>query len=123
MVISFKDQSLERLTESRSSDTLSPSLVAKRDLERYYVLLDCAEKTMPDFSNAEYSAIYDCCNGAIFEPYSAEPGIWCNVQDACIRDGLAEKWKINGEQLVTKLRKLSPLQAWAIVDKIERYWR
>ncbi len=122
MVISFKDSQLERVCGDRADNDTSPSLVAKRDLERYYLLLNHAESEL-SFTSAEYSAIYDCCNGTMFEPAHLQPGVVFNVQDALLRQGFATKHGIDGDALVVKLRSLTPVQSWALVDKIERFWR
>lgn len=119
-MIGFKDAELERQLQNKCSDRLSPGLVAKRDLERYYAVLAHAERSL-NFTNAELNAIYDCCNGTIFEPALSDPGIVCNVQDSLINE-LADKWDIDGDALVTKLHALNPVQSWALVDKIERYF-
>lgn len=120
-MISFRDARLERVLENKAGNGESPSLVAKRDLERYRAIVGAAELEL-SFSTAELNAIFDSCNGTIFEPFTADPGICHNVQDALL-DGLGDKWEVDGDKLVAKLRKLTPAQSWALVEKIERYWR
>jgi hypothetical protein len=70
MVISFKDTSLEAVLDKRSDKNESPSLVAKRDLARYYWLLD-HEQNNYSLTNAQFGLICDALNGTWFsEPWS-----------------------------------------------------
>ncbi len=96
-------------------------LVAKRDLERYYHLLD-HELRRINLTEGEAMLLCDACNGLIFEPYSI-PLLWANVDDAIRLDGLDAKWHVDGPELVAKLRALTRGQAFAVVDAIERFWR
>lgn len=101
--------------ERRASRRLSPDLVARRDLTRYYEML---RRSLPRFPRAEALAILDVCNGVLFDPWSA-PLIWASVADA---DGLGEKWRIDQAALAERLRGLSYAEALAVVDAAERFW-
>lgn len=99
-----------------------PNAVVRRDLERAYALLDRDLATLP-FSEAEWLLLLDVTNGTLFEPASI-PFLWAEVADAlAATPALAAKWNVDGPALVARLRALSPLRAWAVVDALERCWR
>ena len=94
------------------------SETARRDLERYYSLL---RVSLPQFSTGEALLICDAMNGTITEPHTASL-VWAVVADA-LEDGLAEKWHVDGEALVKRLRSLTPFEQLAVADACERFWR
>lgn len=120
-MISFRDAQIEAVAELRSDSRSSASLVARRDLERYYTLIAHAENEL-QLSLSELKCIYDICNGTMFEPALLEPMITAEVEDAFSHADYAQKWSIDAQQLIAKLRSLTPLQSWALVTKIERFW-
>lgn len=107
--------------QARTSQSQTGSLAAaaKRDLERYYEVLqrDLASVT---FTEGEAMLILDVCNGTLWSGWSA-PLLWANIEDA-LEDGYAEKWKVDGPGLVARLRALTPGQSMAVVDAVERWW-
>lgn len=120
------DEPLNRGVTSRaalggSSAGLSNGAVASRDLERYYRLIDRALQGIV-FTVAEASAIVDACNGTFWDTHSLFDGLALGLEDAISGDQLDEKWGIDGERLLAKLRALEPVQHLAIVDAIERFW-
>ncbi len=99
-----------------------PNTVVRRDLERAYALLERELATM-SFSEAEWLLLLDVTNGTLFEPASI-PLLWAEVADALDHaPSLAAKWGVDGAGLVARLRALSPLRAWAVVDALERCWQ
>lgn len=96
------------------------SLVAKRDLERYYATLR-AELAGVDLSEAEASAVVDAANGTLFDPPTARL-LWAEVDDAVRLNGLDRKWAVDGRALVEKLRSLTASQTLAVADACERFW-
>ena len=111
-LIARTDDGADDETGKRLSET------ARRDLERYYTLL---RMSLPTFTVAEASLLCDAMNGTITEPHTASL-LWANVADA-LDDGLAEKWDVDGEALVRRLRALSPFEQLAVADACERFWR
>lgn len=97
----------------------APGSVAKRDLARYYALLT---RSLPAFSEAEASLLVDACNGWLIEPHTAQL-LWAEVADAISLDSLDRKWDVDGPALVERLRRLTPFEALAACDAIERFWR
>lgn len=121
-MISFRDSEIEAIAALRGGEDRSPSMVARTDLERYYALLQDAEAEL-NFDVDELNCIYDVFNGTWFEATSAEPGLRFGLEDAfTLTPGYAEKWGVDGKALIAKVRELSPLQSWALVTKIERFW-
>lgn len=100
------------------------SQTAQRDLERYYYLL---RASLPIFSVNGALLICDVMNGTITEPHTASL-LWANVADALDIDDpretppLAEKWQMDGDELVARLRKLTPFEQIAVADAAERFW-
>jgi hypothetical protein len=77
---------------------------------------------MPEiFTREEYTAILAVCNGTIFQPAGViRGGVLADVEDS-----LDSEITVHGadkEALVAKLRTLSPLQQYALVESIESYW-
>lgn len=101
--------------ERRAGRRLSPDLVARRDLERYYETL---RRSLPRFTRAEAYAILDVTNGTLFDPWSV-PLLWASVADA---ERLGETWQIDQAALAERLRGLSYAEALAVVDAAERFW-
>lgn len=101
------------------SQTGGVSAAAKRDLERYYEVLqrDLASITLTE---GEAMLILDVCNGTFWSGWSA-PLLWADIEDA-LEDGYAEKWDVDGPALVARLRALTPGQSMAVVDAVERWW-
>lgn len=99
----------------------SPGLAAKTLLERTVPLLD-REVERLDLSENEWMLVRDATNGWLAEPHTI-PLLWAEVADAIAHDGLDRTWGVDGAALVGKLRALSPLQALAVVDATDRWWR
>jgi hypothetical protein len=121
-----EDNLLNRGVTSRAAGDefsvgLSFGAVGARDLERYYRLIDRTLQGVV-FSVAEASVIVDACNGTYWDTFSLFDGLALGLEDAISGDQLDQKWGIDGERLLAKLRALEPAQHLAIVDAIERFW-
>lgn len=97
------------------------SAVINRDIERLYTLYKKALKEVP-LSDNEACLIVDALNGSLMDAYSARM-LWASIEDAINLDGLATKWEVDGSTLVEKLKKLTDIQALALVDAVERFWQ
>lgn len=117
--VQFRAARVERQIGARLDAGGSPGLVAARDLERYYAVLD-AELARVALSEPEAMAVVDALNGAALDAGSYRL-FWASVSDA-LAEGLAGKWDIDGSALVAILRALSPAQAMAVIDAVERWW-
>lgn len=105
---------------ARSEPGRSIHQVASRDLERYYQALDLA-RAQVKLSEPEASLIVDALNGSFIELTLAQLLEW-EIEEA-LQDGLAEKWGVDGEALVEKLKDYSLLQKMAICDSAEQFWK
>jgi len=92
---------------------------AYNHLSRYHFLMGVGLREV-DLSYGEACLVVDCLNAAAMgvniTSLSAE------VEDAIACDNLAEKWNIDGEALLAKLRQASPLVLSAIIDAAEKFW-
>ena len=96
----------------------SPTI--NRDLERLYTLYDRALRRV-NLTVDEACLIVDALNGTLHDVRSGTR-FWIGVQDAIELDSLHEKWGVDGNALVEKLKNLDDLTAMAIVDAVERFW-
>lgn len=88
-------------------------------LSRYHLLMGVGLRDI-DLSYGEAALIVDCLNGALMRAHVTF--LPAQVSDAIAYDNLAEKWSIDGEALLAKLRQASPLALCAIIDAAERFW-
>jgi hypothetical protein len=105
----------------RAPDAGSANEVARRDLGRYYVLLERELRTV-ELGEAEASLITDALNGTMMDAGSWTL-LWAEIDDACLLDRLHEKWDVDGGRLVAKIRAMTPGQTLALVDAVERFWQ
>jgi hypothetical protein len=118
-VINFRLQAgLPQHIEQRVTAGLTGSLVARRDLGRYYALLDAALGTV-HLSTAEAALVCDAVGSAAADQYAF---VWAAVADGIRARGLEAKWSVDGAALIDRLRALSPGQALALADAVERFW-
>ena len=99
--------------------TRAVSLTANRDLTRYYDLLHSSLRRL-DFTEAE--ATYLLTIAGTTEATPAPPaGFYHYVERRC-RAGIAADLGVNADTLLAKLRPLSHLDVWAILDACEQWW-
>ena len=118
--IQFRDTEIDSCLAARAHADESPGTVARRDLTRYYAILDDAIRRL-ELSEPEALLICDALNGIRLD----ETGwrfAWATISDAC-RDGLADKWEVDGDNLVERIRSLTRAETLALVDAVERFWR
>lgn len=88
--------------------------------DRYLELLRRTD--LPALTEAEMNALRDSNNGTWHEPAAAIRGaLWLGIDDS-LHDGIADKWQIDGQQLVDKLRGLTFAQEVKLLELIERWW-
>lgn len=121
--VQFRSMEVEPALGLRLSAYLgSPGRVAARDLDRYYAIL-AAELRGVHLSEPEAMLLIDSLQGVLHElPESAPTMLWAGVDDSIRLDGLDAKWDVDGPALVATLRALSPAQAMAVIDAVERWW-
>lgn len=116
MVISFKDAEMEEQLEDRAIFNESPSLVAKRDLERFYWLLTQPEAKL-DLSEDELGLLVSVLQTQpLRKPWAAlqlDQYVWRSAEHTKTND--------TSQQLIRKLKQASALQLLQLVDQIEQY--
>jgi hypothetical protein len=104
--------------EQGTATGLAP--VAERDLGRYYALLERDLRAV-DLTEREALALADNHTGTLWEAWSATPAMLAaNVEDD---PDLGARWSLDQAALIAKLRALTPGQALAVIDAVERAWR
>lgn len=103
-----------------------PSAIAKRDLQRYYGLMDETLARL-DLSEAQAGLLTEAAAGVreLGEPARSQVHryLWAEVSDAIREHGLAERWGVQDPQtLVEHIRELEPVEQRALVDALERVW-
>jgi len=98
------------------------SMAINRALDRYFEILRVEQRRLTEWlSESEMGLILDVLNGSLFsEPFSIQL-VDHEIADA-LQEGYAEKWEIDGPQLVQKLIALTYAQKVALVDAVERWW-
>ena len=129
MVISFKDQSLESQLKRRSREqALSPSLLARRDLQRYLWLL--AEHEPLGLQPNEFQAIcsivkaikwFDEPSQIKKMPLMLEDCIRSTTQSATGQYSKVTRFGIDVDALCAKLRSATTLQLLGLLDRAEQF--
>jgi hypothetical protein len=131
--VTFRDQRLEEKLDARrkqpeldwitgkQADPPSSGAIAKRDLERYYRLLERSlEELESHLSTNELALIAEACARAGLEhPESLEYLSW-TVHEAIERRDLDKRWRIDKVALLDKLKRLPLSATWALADLTER---
>ena len=103
-----------------------PSAIAKRDLQRYYELLEeCLAQL--DLSEPEAGLLTEAAAGVqrLEEPARSQVHryLWAEVSDGIREGNLAGRWGVEDPQaLVDRIRELAPAEQRALVDALERVW-
>lgn len=109
---------------SRMGPGESVGEVVRRDLMRYYAVIDL-ELARLNLTEGEAALICDALNGyAIWSDDSLVlRSWWIAVEDHITLNGAAEKWDIDQPAVfVAKLRSLSPGASAAVLDAVARWW-
>jgi hypothetical protein len=117
--VQFRPRGLTHRLFARTR-TGSINEIARRDLERYYNLIEAVLGTV-ELTSAEAALLCDALR--TFRLDRADVALlWTEVADAIHVEGLDHRWAVDGGALVTKLRRLHLAQAYAVVDAVDRYW-
>jgi len=102
--------------------TCGPERALRRDLGRYYALLERGRaEARARLSEEEVRAIAGALNGILHEPWSM-PLLPAEIEDSVAHENLADRHGIDGPALVEKLTHLSAGATWAVIDACERHW-
>jgi hypothetical protein len=100
---------------------ITPSSRVNDIADRYGEIIRRA--SLPDFIEDEWNLLRDSLNGVLHNPASSIRGVWQGVEDSITLDGLSEKWAVDGESLLNKLRDLNYTQEVALIEQVEQWWR
>lgn len=117
--VQFRPGHLLGMLQERADTGQSISMVAQRDLDRYYDLIALALHHV-ELTPGEASLIVDAMNGTFIDLTAAQM-LHAEIADS-LGDGLAEKWGVDGPALVAKARGWTLLQRMAVCDAVERFW-
>jgi len=116
--IQFNATALIDEIRARESRSRSEHQTARRDLTRYYKML---EEERPAFTHEQASLLCDLLNGVMLEPLDHAPqGLQIEIQDA--PGQLFEKWDVDRGRLEKRVADLSFAEALATIDAVERFW-
>lgn len=116
----FNDRTKDpRITATDYSSTMS--MIARRDLSRYWALVG---EELATFSLTEHEALALCDVVKVVPVLDASTIrlFWAMVERTLQKHDIAGKWSVSERTLISKLKALSPGQAYALVDALERYW-
>lgn len=86
-------------------------------VERYG---EVVARECPTFALGEWCAICDANNGSILDDMPQTTAfMWANVADS---DGIGEKWEINVNKLVVKMRNLTYAETICVAEVVQRFW-
>jgi hypothetical protein len=116
-VVAFRAGDLLFPLTERSSQDRTLSATARRDLERYYALL---QRELPSLALKEASLLVEVVKGFTVTPETAT-FLWASVENA-FKAYVAPEHAQTAKRLSTFLSKLSYAQCLALLDACERYW-
>lgn len=121
-LIAFRSSSLKKQFLKKGE---SAGPIAQQDLERYYLLLGCALREQKLIYN-EAAFLCDLLNGvrytASVEPRSYLLASVLNAQNAEWGINYSEKWELDMDAFVQKIKGSSSAWCMAVLDAIERFW-
>jgi hypothetical protein len=90
-------------------------------IERYDALLAPEKKRLLAlFSEGEWNAMRNACNGTMWSAASIRGGVLADIQDSL--DEELESFGADRAALEAKLAALAPAAQYALVEMIEEYW-
>lgn len=97
----------------------SDSGVLDRMATRYAAV---CERHRPVLSRAEAMLICDALNGTWLSDAGSVAWIAAEIEDAIRLNGLDQKWKVDGPDLLRRAATWSYAERLAVVDLVERFW-
>lgn len=88
-------------------------------LERYARV---CERCQPELLESELNLVRDALNGCWLVELPCSYAL-ANIEDAISMNRYDQKWGINGDALLRKLRALDEAGWTALVDAVERWWQ
>lgn len=121
-MVSFRPDTelLDNLSNRINNELTTVHQVANRDMARYYNILKYALREVA-LTEQEAMLVCDALNGVFFDDFSIRL-MRASVEDAIIHDRLDEKWGVDGEALIVKLRSYSIGALYSVADAVEQWW-
>lgn len=117
---------LRRYESAGEGSDISIAGQLREDLQIFEEAITEAERSLAGkFEFNEAMLIVDVLNSYYFTPggFSSLPDILeAEVDDGCQLEGLDEKWKIDREMLVKKIKKLKPMEAYTVFHMSRLVW-
>lgn len=110
------------ILDAAMGDTGSLSGEINKFVDRYAETIRRHRGVEKQFSEAELNALRDVANGWIAEPAATIAGGLAMELEDSMPDGIAEKWEIDADALIAKLRALPYADQLALVAGIEAWW-
>jgi len=112
----------EELHNRLGLDNRGISQAINETLDRYDELIESERRRVEQvFSESEWNAMRNACNGTLWQPAAIiRDGVYANIQDSL--DDEIEYYGADRAELEEKLRELSVLQQFALVEMIEEWW-
>lgn len=117
--IGFRDPNIELQLVKRTSADSSVGLVAKRDLERWYWLLQQAQRKLkltPD----EFDLVCAALSAGEFPQAWTVSSIPDDIATAIKKNKLDKTYKVDRDVIVDKLQRMSDLELLALLDRVEQ---
>lgn len=107
-------------TAARTQPGDSLGTTVKRDLGRYYDTLARELATVAQLlTPGEALTLCDLNSSTNWETIN-NTALWAQVADA--DQAQLDEWAVDRDQIVSKLRALTPSQTAAVIDALERWW-
>lgn len=91
-------------------------------LNRYLQLVSYT----PDFLEEEWNLIFDACNGWLVDVdidiNALREALFIQIEESIYLNKLNQKWKVDTEEFVQKLKSISLPECLAVLYKIEKFW-
>ncbi len=121
LTIRIPDKLATRMESRRNPSRGGISEAIRESLTRYLAIIDGEKEQLEKlFSIDEITFLADISKTTIFTGSAIPYGLLALAEDT--ENSIYEKWVINRERLLAKLRRLSLCQETALVDSIEIYW-
>lgn len=124
--IYLRDDIRAQLADRDAGGGVGPGVMLQAAASRYYDLL---WRERPALEPAQWRAICDALNGTwlgdMVPGGYVQPALAMlvsEVGDALRLSGLARRWGIDGDRLMSQLAALTPAQAEAVRDVVCRFW-
>lgn len=117
----LSDRTVEIL-DAAMGDAGSLSGEINKAVDRYHEVIRRHRSVEDQFSEAELNALRDVANGWWAEPAATIAGGLALELSDSLQDGIAEKWEIDAQALLAKLRALPYADELALVAGIEAWW-